>query len=100
MRETGSHWIRAITNPDAEHVIIVARITSVEIMSAVSRLRRENSISMGIVEAVQLILNRHMRREYVVIELTDAVTKQAINLLSAYPLRAYDSVQLASALES
>jgi predicted nucleic acid-binding protein len=49
---------------------------------------------------VRLLIDRHTRREYVVIGLTPQVVRRAQDLLAAHPLRTYDAVQLASALES
>jgi hypothetical protein len=43
---------------------------------------------------------RILNQRYLVIELSDALVQNAEDLLEKYPLRAYDSVQLASALEA
>jgi predicted nucleic acid-binding protein len=80
--------------------MITARITQVEIMSAVSRLKREQMVTARSANAIHLLLDRHMHRNYTVLELTDIIVQQAIAVLSSYTLRAYDAVQLASALES
>jgi predicted nucleic acid-binding protein len=45
-------------------------------------------------------MDRHAKREYAVIALTSAVVQRAEDMLTSHPLRAYDSVQLASALEA
>jgi predicted nucleic acid-binding protein len=49
---------------------------------------------------VRLLFDRHGRREYVVIGLTPQVVRRAEDLPAVHPLRTYDAVQLASALES
>jgi predicted nucleic acid-binding protein len=43
--ETGSAWIRSITAPAAGKVLIISRITLVEVSSALSRRYRQASIS-------------------------------------------------------
>ena len=49
---------------------------------------------------MRLLIDRHALREYVVIGLTPQVVRRAEDLLAGHPLRTYDAVQLASALES
>jgi predicted nucleic acid-binding protein len=49
---------------------------------------------------VRLLIDRHAHREYVVIGLTPQVVRRAEDLLTVHPLRTYDAIQLASALES
>jgi hypothetical protein len=98
--EIGTRWVRSITAPSRGQVIIVAHITSVEIVSGTMRRRREGAINQRTAHAIRLLVDRHSRRQYQVVGLTEQITQRAKNLLETHPLRAYDSVQLASALES
>ncbi len=100
IREPGTNWLRMFVAPGAGNIIIVASITQVEIISAVSRQKREGRISPRTAKAIRLLLERHCAREYLPIELTFSIVAQAANLLEQHPLRAYDAVQLATALES
>lgn len=97
--EAGTNWIRSIVSLNAGNNIIVASITRVEIISAVMRRARETSISVRTSQAVHLLVNRHSQRQYHIIGLTETIVLNAQNLLEVHPLRAYDAVQLASALE-
>ena len=45
-------------------------------------------------------LDRHASREYLVIGLTERIAHDAEDILAAHPLRAYDAVQLASAVNA
>lgn len=47
-----------------------------------------------------MLVDRHFEREYWVLKLSDQIVRRAEDLLSVYPLRAYDAVQLATALEA
>jgi predicted nucleic acid-binding protein len=96
--EIGSAWIQGIILP-ATNNIFIASITRSEVVSAVMRRSRESSISSRTAKAVRLLMDRHSVRQYTIIALTDGVVKRSEDLLEAYPLRAYDSIQLASALE-
>lgn len=96
--EKGSGWIRAITAPSAKNHIFIAQITPVEIVSALARKEREKTLSSRSRQAAMLLLERHMKREYVVVRFTDLIEQEAKRLLITYPLRAFDAIQLASAI--
>jgi predicted nucleic acid-binding protein len=96
--ETGSSWIRALTDPDAHNPLIIARITWVEVLSALARRQREGSLaSDGVVQAIHTF-RYDLNTQYHVSELDTAVAEAAGELVIRHPLRAYDAVQLASAL--
>lgn len=96
--EHGTVWVRSITSPSAGHTIIIAQITQVEICSGVARRRREGLVPPRTAQAIRLLLHRHVKREYMVIEVTVPIIQSAEDLLDTHPLRAYDTIQLASAL--
>ena len=98
--EPGTPWIRSLTIRSSGNTVIMAQITQIEIVSGASRRAREGTLTTRTVRAMRLLIDRHAHREYVVIGLTPQVVRRAEDLLSVYPLRAYDTVQLASALES
>jgi hypothetical protein len=98
VHETGTTWFRALAEPTAGNVIITARISMVEVYSALNRRLRE--ARLGIVDYAQLVTDFVVTcaAEYELVELTLPVVERARSLLERYPLRAYDAVQLASAL--
>src|SRR5260221_11563600 len=98
--ETGSDWIRAVVAPSAGNTIVIAQVTPVEVMSAIYRQRREGIIAPRTAQAVRRLVDRHTKREYLVIELISSILQRAQDLLEVHPLRAYDSIQLASALKT
>lgn len=95
--EPGSRWVRRLTAPTAGHTFFVAAIVRVEVVSALARRRREGRISLHGARNVRLLAERQIERCFIV-ELTKPVLQRACDLLERYPLRAYDAVQLASAL--
>ena len=97
--ETGTSWVLSLISPTAGHTILIAQITRAEVVSAASRRKREGQISARIAHAIRLIVDRHASREYKVVGLRDQVVQHAEDLLEAHALRAYDAIQLASALE-
>ena len=98
--EPGTTWIRPLTSRSSGNTVIIAQITQVEIVSGASRRVREGTLTTRTARAVRLLIDRHARREYMVIGLTPQVVRRAEDLLAVHPLRTYDAVQLASALES
>jgi len=79
---------------------MIAQVTPAEVVSGVARRRREGSIPPRTAHAIRLLVDRHTRREYTVIALRAQVLRHTEDLLETHALRAYDAVQLASALES
>lgn len=100
VREVGTPWIQSITTRSARNIIFIAHITQAEVVSGAMRRKREGTIPARTARAVRLLIDRHVSREYRVIGLTRQVVQRAEDLLELYPLRAYDSIQLASALGS
>jgi hypothetical protein len=47
---------------------------------------------MRTAQAMRLLIDRHARREYVVLGLTHQVVRRAEDLLTVHPLRTYDAV--------
>jgi predicted nucleic acid-binding protein len=96
--ETGSSWIQTIADQAAGHTLVVARITWVEVLAAFARLQRESNLpSTDIATAVRAFYY-DWDAQYEVVELDAALAQEAGQLVQQHPLRAYDSVQLASAL--
>jgi predicted nucleic acid-binding protein len=98
MPETGTIWIRNLTASRARHDIFTAHITIVEIMSAISRGYHDGDIDRATLQAFRQLLTRHTQAQYRVLALSNAIITQALDLHEVYRLRAYDAVQLASAI--
>jgi predicted nucleic acid-binding protein len=98
--ERGTPWIRSLLPPNTANVILIANVTQVEIMSGILRRMREKQISQRTAQAIRVLVDHHASREYTVIGMSPAIIEYAENILEKHPLRAYDSIQLASALEA
>ena len=96
--EVGSAWVQNLTAPTSGHTLIVARITWVELLSALSRLLRMQNISSQHVTTAIGAFRFDWRTQYQTVELTEQITQRAGQLVQNHTLRAYDAVQLASAL--
>jgi predicted nucleic acid-binding protein len=99
-QEIGTVWVQSITTGSSGNTIVVASITSVEMMSAIIKQRRDGKIKPRIAKTIRLLIDRHMTREYISMSMSDPIVQDAKDLLEQHLLRAYDAVQLASALEA
>lgn len=98
MPETGTTWVRHLTQPHSGNDIFVAQITVVEILSAIARGYHDGNIDRKTLQSFRQLVVRHMQTQYHVMVLSNIIVKRSLDLHEGYRLRAYDAVQLASAL--
>lgn len=98
--EQGSKWIRSLTLPRARNIIFIAPVTQLEVVSSLARRWREGTISRALFDRSRMLFARHTSRQYTVITFDSALAGIAEDLILKYPLRAYDSVQLAAAVQA
>jgi predicted nucleic acid-binding protein len=96
--ETGSVWIRDLTDPGARNQLIIARITWVKVLSALARRQREESLASSDIAQAAQAFRYDLDMQYQVVEMDAALANVAGEMVAQHPLRAYDAVQLASAL--
>jgi uncharacterized protein len=82
--ETGTNWVRATVGSGAGNLIVVSQLASVEAVSAFMRRVRDKSISARTAQAARLSVNRHMRREYRIVTVSDSILSDAQSLLELY----------------
>lgn len=96
--ESGSAWLDSAVFQADDVLTLTSRVTMVEVWSALARRRREASISaQHHADALDAFREDSLLR-YLFVEFELPVIEAAGRLLERHPLRAYDSVQLASAL--
>ncbi len=96
--ETGTVWVRGITDPAAGNGIYVARITEVETVAALTRRKRKGDLTPGDAAAAIADVRVDFAAEYAVIEVAPVLIADAVRLAETHALRGYDAVQLAAAL--
>lgn len=96
--EMGSVWIQSIADAATGNLLIISRITWVEVLSALARRQREGNLSASDATLIIQQFCFDLNNQYQVIELDQALAESAGQLVNQYPLRAYDAVQLASVL--
>lgn len=98
VRERGTAWMRALTDPAAGHRVYIAGITGVEVVSALTRQTRGGALAPA--DAAQALTQfRHdFLHQYQTITLTPLLITQAMGLAEIHALRGYDAVQCAVAV--
>ena len=80
-------------------LIYVARITAVEVASAVARRRESRTLAAARASSILRRFRQHLAGRYTVIEITPGLFDESMRLANRHALRAYDAVQLAASLE-
>lgn len=96
--ETGTSWGQTLMDARSGNVIVTSRISEVEVCSAFNRRVREGTLRTTDYANVASDFTVLAQTEYEFVEVTALLIGQAQQLLERHPLRAYDAVQLASAL--
>lgn len=98
IREIGTNWLQRLVDPVASNNFTTARISIIEVYSAFNRRIREGVLLLVDYATLRADFDALCANEYSLVELTAALSDKARLLLERHPLRAYDAVQLASAL--
>ncbi len=96
--ETGTTWVQALAALSTRNKLLITRITWVEVLSALARRQREGSLSSAQVDRSVQSFRYDLDTQYQVVEFSQELAEAAGHLVRKHPLRAYDAVQLASAL--
>jgi uncharacterized protein len=99
VQEIGTAWVQGLAHLRAGHLIYLARITGVEVCAAIIRRVRLGTVVPPAAAASLARFRLDLSEEYLVVEITAPLFTDAMRLVEAHGLRAYDAVQLAAALE-
>jgi predicted nucleic acid-binding protein len=97
IREKGSAWVRELIDAQ-ENEVTISQLTVVEVAAAVEKRRRMKEISQYHCVRTLVRLAIDYRQRYTIVRVSDPIVELAVDLTSRHPLRAYDAVQLATAL--
>ena len=96
--EIGSAWVRALVDPALGNLITTMHISVVEVYSALNRRVREATLTPADYVRMVADFDALCGGQYTLVDFTGSIAARARDLLEQHPLRAYDAVQLASAL--
>jgi predicted nucleic acid-binding protein len=98
--EGGSGWIQALLAPGQGFTVIIGEITLAEVTAALAKKQRMGQITQVDRDTLVTRFLSHCQIEYDLVPITRQIIDQAVILNQKHKLRAYDSVQLAAALEA
>ncbi|MGI4791561.1 MAG: type II toxin-antitoxin system VapC family toxin [Janthinobacterium lividum] len=98
-QETGTAWVQVLADMSQGNILYVAQVSGVEAVAALTLRSRRGSMTLGEASAAIADLRRDLVIDYVPVQITDVLLRQAMGLIEKHGLRGYDSVQLSSALQ-
>ena len=100
VNETGSNFVEGLTAAKNGNVILLARITPVEVAAAFARRQKGGSLDAVDAKKALIAFQHDVTNSYFTVEITPLLASRAITLATKHALRGYDAVQLAAALEA
>ncbi len=98
VREVGTAWVTALTDPRSGNTIATERLTGPEAIAALYRKARAGEVTVSDALAAAGRFRVHWQGHYAVMEVTEAIAGLAMDLAERHGLRGYDAVHLAIAL--
>jgi predicted nucleic acid-binding protein len=96
IRESGSKWMR---KEIVHHQILISQLTPVELTAALGRKHKQGVISLfAYLQARRVFINHINEPQYEILNVSAAIINDALRLTFRQNLRAYDALQLATAL--
>jgi predicted nucleic acid-binding protein len=97
--ESGSDWIRGITDPGAGNTVLLAEITLAEVAAALAaKHRTTGGITLQQRDRALSLFLQECDAHFLLLPVDRAVIERAVELTQSHRLRGYDAVQLAGAL--
>ena len=100
VNEAGSNFVETLTDSRSGNLILLSRITQVEVASAFARRLRGGSLTQADTQNALSLFQHDLKNNYFRIEITPNLVREAMRLAIKHALRGYDAVQLASSLEA
>jgi predicted nucleic acid-binding protein len=97
--EAGTAWLKSLTAQHTQNRFFIARITDVEVVSALARRGRAGSLAVSALQAALRQFKLDLIQLYLHVEINRTLTTHAMSLAETNALRGYDAVRLAAALE-
>ena len=98
-KEVGTSRVFSLVRRSAANHLYIARITGVELVSALTRRERAGRLSGSAVAKAIARFEREFANRYTTVEVSARLVAAAMKLARSHALRGYDAVQLAAAIE-
>jgi predicted nucleic acid-binding protein len=98
--EIGSAWVTELVTLSREDSLLSVELIVVEVACALARAQRSGRISAKRRDRSLAVFSAESREIYALMSVSKQILRRATQLARKYPLRAYDAVHLAAALDS
>ena len=98
--ETGSTYIDGFADLKTGNIVLLARITRVEVAAAFARRLKAGSLTIADAQNGLALFQHDLTNNYFTVEITPVLLSEAMRLATQHALRGYDAVQLAAAVEA
>ncbi len=96
--EPGSVWIREIYEEAKAYEILISEIAGAEVFAALHRRFRNRDLAQDNLRTACALFQKDFDDFYTRLPVVKATVDFGMRLIQKYPLRGYDSIQLATAL--
>jgi predicted nucleic acid-binding protein len=96
--EQGQTWILSLCNPAQSHELYISQAALIEVVAAICRRAREQSISIAERDRLITVFRQDSKESYNIWPVTTDLYQAAGDLCRSHRLRAYDAVQLTCVL--
>jgi hypothetical protein len=96
--EPGSDWMRRQRRRSQRGEIFISELSGAEVFAALHRRFRAGEISTDSLESACRLFHNDFENFFVRLPAKKAVVDKGMQLIQKYPLRGYDSIQLATAI--
>jgi len=86
VNETGSAWLSGLVASAAGNDIYIARITTVEVIAALTRRARSGTIAATDASAACLLFRNDLLHDYEIVNMTETLLNHAMTLAETGPL--------------
>ena len=97
--ETGSTYIDGFADLKTGNIVLLARITRVEVAAAFARRLKAGSLTIADAQNGLALFQHDLTNNYFTVEITPVLLSEAMRLATQHALRGYDAVQLAAVLQ-
>jgi len=98
LSEAGSEWVRKLRYRSRRVEIAICEIVGAEVFAAFYRRFRSGDLSKENLQTACELFRNDYERLFVRLPVTKTVVDTGMQLIQKYPLRGYDSIQLARAI--
>ena len=96
VNEIGSNYVDNLADSKSGNIILLARITRVEVAAAIARRLKGKSIAAIDARNALAAFQHDLINNYYTVETTPSILNTAVSLATKHALRGYDAVQLAA----